>query len=108
MWATQPHHRDPRFRRLGAQVRAHANATPHTICWRCGRTLHEHPAHHTGRPARWTAGHTIAGQLGPAWLHVTQRPPAGQAWLAPEASTCNIEAGNDARTLNADTGYTWP
>ena len=60
-------------------VRAAANANPHTRCWRCGRTLAEHPPHRNGRPARWQAGHVVDGQVG------------GQ--LRPEASTCNTSAG---------------
>ena len=55
-------------------VRAIANANPSTLCWRCGRTLHEH-----GPKARWTAGHVIDGEIG------------GE--LRPEASTCNYGAG---------------
>jgi hypothetical protein len=54
---------------------------------------------------RWQGGHTIDGQLGPAWLNVEHRPPSGQAWIAPEASVCNVVAGNEARHLNGDTGY---
>lgn len=73
-----PHYRgdyDARARRL---TRA-AAADPFTRCWRCGRTLQDHPPHKTGRPARWTAGHVLDGN------------PASP--LLPEASTCNYTAG---------------
>ena len=45
------------------RVRAAANANPGTTCWRCGRTLAEHPPHRNGAPAHWTAGHIIDGDL---------------------------------------------
>lgn len=65
-------------RRARALVAA-ATANRATKCWRCGRTLEQHPPHHTGKPARWTAGHVRDGDpLSP---------------LLPEASTCNYSAG---------------
>jgi hypothetical protein len=39
------------------RLRAIWTLDPNTICWRDGKLLHEHPAHKTGKPARWTAGH---------------------------------------------------
>ena len=60
-------------------IRAAANANPNTRCWRCGRTLAQHPPHHNGNPAKWTAGHLRDGD------------PTSP--LAPEASTCNYSAG---------------
>ncbi len=56
-----------------------AKLNPATRCWRCGLTLAEHKPHRNGRPARWTAGHTVDGD--------SSYP------LAPEASTCNYSAG---------------
>ena len=100
--ANQRHHRDPRYTRAARLVRAAANANPFAICWRCGRRLHEHEPRPT---RRWSGGHTIDGTYGPPWLDVEHRPPAGQAWIAPEVLHCNIVAGNNARHLNADTGY---
>lgn len=74
----RPHHTGS-YQARAAAVRAAANANPTTTCWRCGRTLAEHPPHRNGKPARWTAGHIHDGQIdGP---------------LAPEASTCNYSAG---------------
>ena len=100
------HHRDPRFTRASRLVRLAANTNPRAICWRCGRTLTEHEP----RPSRkWSGGHTIDGVNGPPWLDVTRRPPAGQAWIAPEVfGECNVVAGNDARHANRRTGYAWP
>lgn len=72
------HHRGTYPARARA-LRARANADPLTRCWRCGRTLAEHPPHRNGKPARWTAGHLVDGQ---------ENGP-----LAPEASTCNYAAG---------------
>lgn len=58
---------------------AAANRDPTTLCWRCRRTLADHPAHKNGRPAYWTAGHIRDGD------------PTSP--LAAEASTCNYKAG---------------
>ena len=82
--------------------------TPGAICWRCGLTLAQHPRHDSGRPQQWHGGHTIDGINGPPWLDVTRRPPAGQAFIAAEASRCNVVAGNQARQLNGDTGFDFP
>lgn len=58
---------------------AAANANSNTKCWRCGLTLEQHQPHHSGKPAKWTAGHVRDGDpLAP---------------LLPEASTCNYSAG---------------
>lgn len=56
-----------------------AKANPLTQCWRCGRTLAQHPPHKTGRPATWHAGHVIDGDP--------------NSPLLPEASTCNSRSG---------------
>ena len=72
------HHRGTYFAQAAA-VRARANVDPTTRCWRCGRTLAQHPPHRNGKPARWTAGHVHDGQIGGP--------------LEPEASTCNYSAG---------------
>jgi len=97
------HHRDRRFVQRARLVKLAAYANPRAICWRCGRTL----AQHDDRPSRkWSGGHTIDRVLGPAWLDVERRPPAGRPWIAPEVlGECNVTAGNNARHLNADTGY---
>lgn len=76
------------------RVRAAANANPGTTCWRCGRTLAEHPPHRNGAPAHWTAGHIIDGD------------PTSP--LAPEVSTCNYTAGAVTGNQRRATGYTWP
>lgn len=73
-----PHHKGTYHRRSRALVAA-ANADPTTRCWRCGRTLTEHPPTKSGNPPKWSAGHLIDGQAeGP---------------LAPEVLSCNSSAG---------------
>jgi hypothetical protein len=42
-------------------VKHAAAANPLTLCWRCHRTLDQHPPHRNGNPAYWTAGHTQHG-----------------------------------------------
>ena len=74
----KPHHRGT-FQRRADKIRAAAYADPYTKCWRCGRTLAQHPRHKTGRPPTWQAGHVLTG--------VVDGP------LAPEASTCNTTHG---------------
>jgi hypothetical protein len=75
----KPAHHRGTYHATAAKVRAAANADPFTRCWRCGRTLRQHPRHKTGRLPYWTAGHLIDSQVdGP---------------LLPEASTCNSGAG---------------
>lgn len=76
------------YGRRSRAVRRDANANPDTRCWRCGRTLADHPPHANGTPARWTAGHIHDGQ--------TDGP------LAPEASTCNYAAGARYRDSNTN------
>ena len=58
-----------------------------TLCWRCGRTLQQHPP-----GARWHAGHTIDGSNNWEPWYGPDLPPPGD-WLTPEASTCNTSAG---------------
>lgn len=70
------------YARRARAVRTAANADPSTRCWRCGRTLAQHPRHKTGKAATWQAGHLNDGQEGGP--------------LAPEASTCNSVAGAKA------------
>lgn len=88
------HHRGTHQTRARAITTA-ANANPNTRCWRCGRTLPEHPPHRNGRPPYWTAGHLIDGQVG------------GQ--MLPEASTCNYSAGATAgnRRRKLHTSRNW-
>ena len=66
------------------RVRDAANADPYTRCWRCGRTLGEHPPTRTGKPAAWTAGHVRDGEVG------------GE--LRPEADVCNASRGGSQST----------
>lgn len=74
----KPHHSGA-YRHEARLVRAQANADPMTRCWRCGKTLAQHPRHKTGRAPYWTAGHVVDSQRG--------------GRLAPEVSTCNFSAG---------------
>jgi len=68
--ANKPWHQGA-YRSLAAQVRAAANANPHTTCWRCGQLARP------GDP--WTAGHINDSQInGP---------------LAAEHRSCNTKAG---------------
>lgn len=67
------------YPKRSAAVRAAANADPFTQCWRCGRTLSQHPPHRTGRPPSWQAGHVRAGDV--------------TSPLLAEASTCNTSHG---------------
>lgn len=73
-----PHHNTPRYRTTARAIRTHATNTPTTTCWRCGKTLDQHPPHADGTPATWHAGHTIDGNP--------------HSPLAPEASVCNLTA----------------
>ena len=68
-------------------------ANPNTRCWRCGHTLAEHPAHHSGRPSYWTAGHTR--DIACTTCGHTHGDPL--APLAPEGSWCNFQAGGRAQ-----------
>lgn len=86
-----PHHRGT-FQRRAFAVRRAAYADSSTRCWRCGRTLDEHPPTKTGKPPRWSAGHLNDGQVnGP---------------LAPEVISCNMAAGARLRQ-NQPTPLTW-
>lgn len=90
--ANAAHHQARSYRRRAEAIRAAANADPNVKCWRCGRTLDEHPPHADGASAVWTAGHTIDGD--------------NASPLMPEASTCNYSAGatagNRARAVDRD------
>lgn len=88
-----PHYQGTYQRRARALVTA-ANHNPNTKCWRCHRTLDQHPNHKTGRPPHWTAGHT--------------RDTDPTAPLAPEASTCNYTAGAHTGNARRSTGYNYP
>lgn len=78
-----PHHQGT-FHRRSLAVVATANADPTAVCWRCGRTLHQHPPTRTGNPPKWSAGHIIDGQVdGP---------------LLPEVLSCNSRAGQHLAT----------
>ncbi len=81
------HHRGP-YKLRAKALRAAANSQDALAamglaawvrCWRCDRTLAEHPPHKTGQHPRWTAGH--------------QRDGDPRSPLLPEASTCNYAAG---------------
>lgn len=88
-----PHHRTPGYVHAARLLVKAAAANPHTRCGRCGRTLAEHPPHHTGKPATWHAGHVNDGEIdGP---------------LRAEASTCNIAAGNAARARSSGRAQRW-
>ena len=80
-----PHHRGTYHTRSQALLAA-AKADPTTRCWRCGRTLAEHPPTTRGNPPRWSAGHVVKGQ------------PEGQ--LLPEVLSCNVRAENEHRRRN--------
>lgn len=89
------HHRGSHQRRARAVTTA-ANNDPTTRCWRCQRTLTEHPPHRNGKPARWTAGHLVDGQV--------------DGLLLPEASTCNYSEGGrlgNARRTSFRTTRRW-
>ncbi len=91
-----PAHRRGNYRTRADALRRAATADATTRCWRCGRTLAEHPPHQTGRPATWHAGHVNDGEVGGA--------------LLPEASTCNVDAGarlGAARRWTLRTTRTW-
>jgi hypothetical protein len=93
--AGKPHYTG-NYTRRARLLRQAANANPDTRCWRCGRTLPEHPPHRSGHPPRWQAGHVVDSQVNGA--------------LAPEASTCNASAGasygNRLREPRSEDPYT--
>lgn len=74
-----PHHRTRQYIQASAAIRAAAYSQPDTRCWRCGRTLADHPRTKTGKPPTWEAGHLHDGQ--------TSSP------LLPEVKSCNASAG---------------
>jgi hypothetical protein len=73
-----PHHKGNYHVRSRAVVAA-AKADPTTVCWRCGKTLHQHPDTKTGNPPKWSAGHLRDGD------------PTSP--LLPEVLSCNARAG---------------
>lgn len=77
------HRRGAHGQKAAKRVVDAAKADPRTLCWRCGRTLEQHPPHKSGRAAYWTAGHTV------------DRSP--HCPLLPEASVCNYSAGARSR-----------
>lgn len=89
MSACQIHGKD--HARRARTVRAQANASPATVCWRDGLTLAEHAPHKSGAPARWQAGHTR--DIDCETCGRTHGDPTSA--LLPEASTCNAIAGGD-------------
>jgi hypothetical protein len=87
----KPSHYRGRYHVQARKLRAQAAANPNTVCWRCGRTLQEHPRHRNGRPPYWTAGHLVDGMRDGA--------------LLPEVSVCNYAAGG--RLARARERQTW-
>lgn len=70
-------------------VRDAANADPTTRCWRCAKTLAEHPA-----GDRWQAGHLRDGDY--------------TSPLLPEARSCNARAGQArSRAMQEPRSQTW-
>ena len=76
---TKPAHHAGTYRVRADATRTKANNNPATTCWRCGRTLAQHPPTKTGKPPQWTAG------------HIRDSDPTSP--LKPEATTCNYSAG---------------
>lgn len=83
MAKVKPAHYRGSYHKQSRKVRDAAKANPSTRCWRCGRTLVEHPRHANGRAPYWTAGHVNDAQVG------------GE--LRAEASVCNFGAGAERR-----------
>jgi len=97
----KPHH-SGHYQTLAKRVVNAARANPNAVCWRDGLPLDHHQPHHNGKPATWTAGHTVDGNnAATPWYNVTQRPPLPGNWLAPEASTCNYSHGNNKTNPNS-------
>lgn len=87
----KPLHRRGSYQRQARTVRARAYANPDTRCWRCGKTLAEHPPGTT-----WDAGHVHDGQAG------------GE--LRPEGSWCNRSAGGrlgNRRRIGINLTHDW-
>jgi len=93
MASRKPHYAGSYEARAKA-VREAAYANPDTRCWRCDRTLPEHPLTRTGKPQHWQAGHLVDGD------------PTSP--LLPEASSCNARAGVALINRRRSTGYSWP
>jgi hypothetical protein len=88
------HRRGSHGQKAAKRVVDAAKANPHTLCWRCGRTLEQHPPHKSGRPAFWTAGHTV--------------DTSSTCPLLPEASVCNFSAGGRMqRAHGLDSTRSW-
>jgi len=88
----KPPHYAGNYHVQARHIRDTANANPDTKCWRCGHTLADHPPHKNGRPPYWTAGHILDSDP--------------NSPLAPEASTCNYQAGGRQRHTQR-TPNTW-
>lgn len=89
----KPAHYRGTYHRQAAALRKAANANPNTRCWRCGRTLAEHPPRRDGTPAKWTAGHVHDGE------------PGGN--LQPEADVCNYAAGANLHRRKSEPSRRW-
>ena len=89
-----PHHKGSYDRRSRAVVAA-AKADPTTVCWRCGKTLAQHPDTKAGNPPKWSAGHVI-----------DSHPDSP---LLPEVLSCNARAGAliGNRSPKRKHGATW-
>ena len=74
----KPHHSGT-YHVQSKRVRDAAYRDPGTRCWRCRLTLDQCKPHRNGKPARWTAGHLIDGQV--------------NGVLLPECSTCAATSG---------------
>jgi len=85
-----PHHTGT-FHVQSRKIREAAYDDPNTPCWRCQRTLAQHPPHRNGTPASWHAGHAQDGQV--------------EGALLPEASTCNQQAARGNTTPTATTRH---
>lgn len=70
---TKPVHRTNRWKVLARRICAAAYANPETKCWRCGRTLAQHPP-----GDRWQAGHV---------------DDTNHSLILPEARSCNASHG---------------
>ena len=90
----KPAHYRGSYETRARAIRRAAHMNPNTRCWRCGRTLAEHPPTRTGKPPTWTAGHI---------LDSNPNSP-----LAAEANVCNYAAGADLRNKGpVNTTRTW-
>jgi len=94
MASRKAHYQSAIYDRRAKAVRDAARADPSTRCWRCGRTLDQHPLSKTGKPQQWVAGHVIDSD------------PASP--LRAEASSCNAAAGARTGNMRRSSGYSWP